>query len=40
MEDGAPVYKGAVKAVRKRLSIKGFSNSWPLNSLDLNPIKV
>ena len=39
MEDGALVYKGVVKAVRKRLSIKGFSNNWPLSLLDLNPIK-
>ena len=39
MEDGAPVHKGAAKAVHKRLSIKGFSNSWPPSSPDLNPIK-
>jgi hypothetical protein len=39
MEDSVLVYKGAAKAVRKRLSIKGFSNNWPLSSLDLNPIK-
>ena len=39
MEDGALVHKGAAKAVRKRLSIKGFSNNWPLSSPDLNPIK-
>ena len=39
MEDGAPVQKGAAKAVRKRLGIKGFSNNWPLSLLDLNPIK-
>ena len=39
MEDGAPVHKGAAKAVRERLSIKGFSNSWPPSSPDLNPIE-
>ena len=39
MEDGALVYKGAVKVVCERLGIKGFSNSWPLSLLDLNPIK-
>ena len=39
IEDNAPVHKGAAKAVRERLSIKGFSNSWPLSLLDLNSIK-
>jgi hypothetical protein len=39
MEDDALVYKGAAKAVRERLGIKGFSNSWPLSLPDLNPIK-
>jgi hypothetical protein len=39
IEDSMLVYKGAIKAVCKRLNIKGFSNNWPLNSPDLNPIK-
>ena len=39
IENSTPVYKGTVKAFRERLSIKGFNNSWPLSSPDLNPIK-
>ena len=39
IKNGAPVYKGTAKAVREILSIKGFSNSWPPSSLNLNPIK-
>ena len=39
IKDGALVYKGVVKAVCKRLNIKGFSNNWPPRLLDLNPIK-
>ena len=39
IEDSVLVYKRAAKAVHKRLSIKEFSNSWPLSSPDLNPIK-
>jgi len=39
IKNGVLVYKGIIKVVHKRLSIKGFSNNWPLSSLDLNPIK-
>ena len=38
-ENSVLVYKGIVKAFYKRFGIKGFNNSWPLTSLDLNPIK-
>ena len=39
MEDGAPIYKGYAKGVRKLISIPTFFISWPALLPDLNAIK-
>jgi hypothetical protein len=39
MEDGAPVYQGYVKGVRKLINISTFFIKWLVSLLDLNAIE-